>query len=419
MGHLGLGHLGTGAGVRSRMRVLNLLALMLVLSLIAAACAGDGDTTETTAEPGGEQTTTTSGGGEETTTTTGAAPEETTTTEASERGSAADTFDRFNAMSGQERTDALIAAAQEEGSVVFYTASSGMDPVIEAFEDTYDIDVDLFVGQSDTVLQRLTQEYEAGFYGADVFDDAEAYTIARMGLTHEYINPALTDPIPGYDPATHVAATRLSVYTQGWNTDAVDEADVPDSLDGFTDPAWEGRLSLDPRDWVWYIGVRDYYMEEEGWTDEQVDDMFRTLASYSRYDRGHTTQAQLLLAGEFDASLTVYTQSVDRELERAADAPIAWKKSDGSWVKPLIFFPQGATLMKNAPHPAAAMLFVDFLLTEGQRLLALADRTPTSIAQVGGPLEGIPNEDLHQVDFDKFFDRDTWATRFDELLTGS
>jgi len=362
-------------------------AVLLAFSLVAVAC-GDDDTDG-------------NGGSED--------PYEA-------RGSAADAFDMYNAMSGQARTDALIAAAEEEGYVVFYTASSGMEPVIDAFEDTYDVTVELFRGNADTVLQRLTQEFEAGFYGVDVFDDAEAFTVARLGMTYEYINPALTDAIPGYDPATHVAATRLSVYTQGWNTDLVDDAEVPDDIAGFTDPAWCGRLSMDPRDWVWYIGVRDYYLAE-GWTDEEVDDMFRTLAECSRFDRGHTTQAQLLLAGEFDASLTVYTQSVDRELEDDAEAPIAWRKADGSWVKPLVFFPQGASVMKNAPHPAAAMLFVDFLLTEGQRILALEDKTPTAIAQAGGPLEGIPNADLHQVDFDKFYDRDTWATRFDELLT--
>jgi iron(III) transport system substrate-binding protein len=374
------------------------------LSLIAVACGDDDAGTDTTAGTTGETTATT------------AAPDD----PYAARGAAADAFDMYNAMSGQERTDALIAAAQEEGSVAFYTASSGMDPVIEAFEDTYDINVDLFVGQSDTVLQRLQQEFEAGFYGVDVFDDAEAFTVSRLGMTYEYINPPLTDPIPGYDPATHVAATRLSVYTQGWNLDLVDEATVPGDIAGFATEEWCGRMSMDPRDWVWYIGVSDYYIAEEGWTQEQVDDMFRELAQCTRFDRGHTTQAQLLLAGEFDASLTVYTQSVDRELEKDATAPIAWRKSDGSWVRPLVFFPQGATLMKNAPHPAAAMLFLDFLLTEGQRLLAIEDRTPTAIAQPGGPLEGIPNDELYQVDFDKFYDRETWATRFDELLaTGS
>lgn len=386
-----------------------LISLVLVLAMIIAAC-GDGEGTDTTAD-GGSSDTTADGGS--TDTTAGG-------DEWCDPGTAAEAFDRYNGMSGQERQDALEADAAEEGTVTFYTASSGMEPVISAFEDEYGIDVDFFRGNADTVLQRLVQEYSAGFYGVDVFDDAEAYTVADMGMTYEYNNPELTDPIPGYDPATHVAATRLSVYTQGWNTDLVDESEIPDTIDGFTDPAWEGRLSLDPRDWVWYIGASDYYINEEGWTQEEVDEMFRTLAGYSTYHEGHTTQAQLLLAGEFDASLTVYTQSVDRELEDSAEAPIAWRKSDDSWVAPLVFFPQGATLMCNAAHPASAMLFKDWLLREGQTILSQEDRTPTAVAQAGGPLEGIPNEDLHQVDFDTYLnERDEWATRWDELIRGS
>lgn len=332
-------------------------------------------------------------------------------------GSAAETFDKFNGMSGQERTDALVKAAQEEGTVVFYTASSGMDPVIAAFEDTYDITVELYSGQSDTVLQRIMQEYQAGFYGVDVLDDSESYSIAQQGMTHEYVNPELTDDIPGYDPETHVAPTRLSVYTQGWNTDLISEEEIPDTLDGFTDPKWKGKLSMDPRDWIWYTGVMDYYTEVEGWSEEDVDEMISTLASYSTFNAGHTVQAQMLLAGEFPVSLSVYTQSIDRETESAPDAPIAWKKSDGGFIKPLIYQPQGAALLKNAPHPAAAMLFVDFLLSEGQKILAQEDRTPTGIAQPGGPLDGIPAENLHQVDMEKFTDaREEWTSRFDELL---
>lgn len=401
-----------GAGLSRGWRV---LSLVLVLAMVVAAC-GDSEGTDTTAD-GGSADTTADGG---TTDTTEAPDDGGDEGDWCDPGTAAEAFDRYNSLSGQERQDALEADAAEEGGVTFYTASSGMEPVISAFEDEYDIDVDFFRGQSDTVIQRLIQEYNAGFYGVDVFDDAEAYRVADMGMTHEYVNPELTDPIPGYDPETHVAATRLSVYTQGWNTDLVDESEIPATLDGFTDPAWEGRLSLDPRDWVWYVGVSNYYINEEGWTQEEVDEMFRTVASYATYHEGHTTQAQLLLAGEFDVSLTVYTQSVDRELEDAPEAPIARTKSDGSWVTPLIYFPQGATLMCNAPHPASAMLFKDWLLSEGQTILAQEDRTPTAVAQPGGPMEGVPNEALHQVSMNTYLnDADEWATRWDELLRGS
>jgi iron(III) transport system substrate-binding protein len=332
-------------------------------------------------------------------------------------GTAAPALEKFNSMTGQERTDALVKAAKEEGTVVFYTASSGMDPVIEAFEDKYDITVELYSGQSDTVLQRILQEYGAGFYGADVLDDSESFSISEQGMTTPYVNAEFTDKLPGYDPTTNVVPTRLSVYTQGWNTNLVNEDELPDTLDGFTDPRWKGKLSMDPRDWIWYTGVMDYYTQKKGWTEEQVDDMIKTLASYSVFNAGHTVQGQLLLAGEFPVSLSVYTQSIDRLKEDDPNAPVAWRKKDGSFIEPLIFQAQGATILKNAPHPAAAMLFVDFLASEGQEVLAKEDRTPTALQVPGGPLEGVPSEQLFVVDPEKFTTgRDEWTKRFEALL---
>lgn len=396
----------TGSG----RRLLRVVAATASLALLLAACGG-GDAPE--AAPAGDGPTETDGD------TDGASTDDPGTIDEpldDDRGSAADVYDEFNAMTGQERHDLLVERAQEEGSVVFYTAGSGWDPVIAEFEDRYDIDVDVYRGNADTVLQRIFQEYQAGFHGVDVYDDSEAFQVAQAGMTYEYVNDELTADLPGFDSATHVAPTRLSVYVQGWNPTLVDESELPDTLDGFTDPKWEGRLGLDPRDWVWYIGLMEYYTAE-GWTEDEVDEMISTLASYSAHHPGHTTQAQLLMAGEFDASLTIYTQSADRELVRDENAPIAWRKSDGSYIKPLIYQAQGSALMKNAPHPHAALLFKDFLISDGAQMLAEVDRTPSGINFAGGPLDGVPNEDLHEVDNDKYLnERDIWTTRWDELL---
>ncbi len=399
------------------MHVLRLLAMTLVFSLILAAC-GNGGSTETTETTAGGSTETTSGGGD--TTTTAGSAEETTTTAAEDRGTAADVYDQFNAMTGQERHDALVAAAQEEGVLIVYTAGSGWDPVIAAFSDEYGIDVELFKGLSDTVLQRVTQEYAAGYHGVDVFDDAESFSVNEAGLSYQYVNDELTDLLPGYLPERHVVPTRLSVYVTGWNTDLIDESEIPDTLDGFADPKFAGMLAVEPGDWDWYSGVVDYYTKEMGWTEEAVDEMMAAIAANANFHDGHTVIAQLMLAGEFAASPTLYTQSVDRELARDPEAPVAWRKSDGSFVTPLLFFPQGSVLMKSAPHPAAAMLWIDFAATRGQEILALEDRTPTAIAPPGGPLEGIPNEMLYPMDINKYlYEREAWITRFDELLRGS
>lgn len=327
-------------------------------------------------------------------------------------------FDEFNAMSGTARTDALVAAAQEEGVLVLYTASAGMQPIADAFEDKYDIPVELFTGSSESIFQRVVQESQAGLRSVDVYDDGDAFLLKDLELSYEYINPELTDRVPNYDPSLLVVPTRLSVFTFGWNTNLVDESELPDTLEGFLDPKWDGRLAMDPRNWEWYTGILDHYTGDLGWTEEQVDEMIETLASYSVFHERANVHAQLLLAGEIEVSLSVYVQSVDRELEREASAPIARVKSDGSYIKPFIFSPQGSALLKSAPHPAAAMLFVDFMLTDGQTILAQTDRTPTAITQDGGPLEGVPNEELFPVDLDKQINEgDTWRPRW-EKLTG-
>jgi iron(III) transport system substrate-binding protein len=160
----------------------------------------------------------------------------------------------------------------------------------------------------------------------------------------------------------------------------------------------------------------DYYTAQ-GWTEEEVDEMIATISGYASQNAGHTTNAQMLLAGEFPVTLSVYTDSIDSQLRQTPDAPIAWRKSDGSSIKPLVYQPQGAVLMKNAPHPAAAMLLIDYLLTEGQRILAEEHGTATAFPQPGGPLEGVPAEDLVEADLEIFInERDEWTQRYDELL---
>lgn len=334
-----------------------------------------------------------------------------------DEGGAAAVFDKFNAMSGQERHDALVEAAQEEGGLVFYTASAGMQPVVDAFSDEYGIEVELYTGQSESVFQRIVQEADAGLNSVDVYDDGDAYLLKDLGLAYPYVNDELTADIPNYLPDTLVTPTRLSVYTIGWNTSIIDESELPDSLEGFTDPKWKGRLALDPRNWDWYSGIVDYYTGEKGWSDEQVDDMIKTIASYSTFYERANLHAQLMLTGEIPVSLSVYVQSVDRELEKDASAPIARLKSDGTAVAPYIVTEQGSALLKNAPHPASAMLFIDFMLTDGQGILAGTDRTPTAIAQPGGPLEDVDPADLHPIDKNKVIkDQDTWETRWNDLI---
>jgi iron(III) transport system substrate-binding protein len=80
-------------------------------------------------------------------------------------------------------------------------------------------------------------------------------------------------------------------------------------------------------------------------------------------------------AGELPVCLTIYSGNADSI--KAKGGPIDWAA-----VEPLVGRPQAIALAKNAPHPHAALLFADFVLSpEGQKLLADMGRVPSSRTQ--------------------------------------
>jgi iron(III) transport system substrate-binding protein len=88
--------------------------------------------------------------------------------------------------------------------------------------------------------------------------------------------------------------------------------------------------------------------------------------------KGHILLTELVAAGEVPVGLTVYNAEVESLKRRGA--PVDWLP-----VEPVIGRPQGIGLLKDAPHPHAALLFADFVLSpEGQALFSAMGRVPAS-----------------------------------------
>jgi iron(III) transport system substrate-binding protein len=90
---------------------------------------------------------------------------------------------------------------------------------------------------------------------------------------------------------------------------------------------------------------------------------------------GHALLSQLIAAGEVQVGLTAYSGNVDSL--KSKGGPIDWAA-----VEPIVGRPQAVGLARNAPHPNAALLFADFILSpDGQKLLNDLDRVPASKSQ--------------------------------------
>ncbi len=320
-------------------------------------------------------------------------------------------YEEIGALSGQERRDRLVELAAEEDGLNVYTSmtSDVADAVTEAFSDEFDIDVSLYRAGSETVLQRILQEQDASFAGNDLVEtnSAELGALFKEGVLAEYTGER-RDLVPEAGQGDNWTATRFNLFAPSWNTQLVSGDLIPTSWEDLADPKYDGLLSMELADYDWYMALTDYWLEQ-GKSQEEIDQLFADMVDGAKLVKGHTVQGELMSAGEFGVTASNYTYIVERA--KQGGAPVDYQPL----VEPVIARPNGAGLMKTAANPASAMLFMDWLLEEGQAVIAEESLTP-SIVEGGDPLAGV---ELYPVDGDKLLEEgDEWSARYDELLAG-
>ena len=291
-------------------------------------------------------------------------------------------FASIQGLSGEERRATLVELAQEEGAELsWYTSMGGDDvpAVVDAFEDAFDLDVAVYRANSEAIVPRLLEEAKAGFQGADVVrvQGLAMINLNDEGILVDYAYPHRSSLIEG-SAADGWTADSFSTFVVSWNTKLVPESEQPKSWEALADPRWKGRLAIEAGDVNWYAALRRYWVDEEGKSEAEADRLFEAIARNALVVRGHTLLAQLMAAGEFAVGPN-YRATVERTARDGA--PLAWTPA----VEPLFPEPQGVGLVQDAKHPAAAILFIDWLLSDGQEVLLELARDPASKDLVAAP----------------------------------
>jgi iron(III) transport system substrate-binding protein len=286
---------------------------------------------------------------------------------------AEETYQRINALSGQERTDELQKCAAEEGALSIYTSNSDIEDLVEGFEEEVDVDVSVYRGNSESVLQRLLQEQKAEFYGNDVIETnaLELGVAEQEGWLSPYEGELREAVREEGRKAEGWTATRFNTFVVGWNTNLVKPGQEPKSLEELADPRWKGKLSMEVGDVDWFTALHQHFVEQ-GMSEQEATELFKKMAANSKTVKGHTVQGELLSAGQFAVAVSSYSHTIDKAADKGA--PVAWKPQNGEPVQPVVVRPNGIGLMKTATNPCAAMLFVDYELTGGQKVFEEAFR---------------------------------------------
>lgn len=272
----------------------------------------------------------------------------------------------------EESWDAVVEAAKKEGKVAVYNMTLGAPyfvAVIKSFEAKYGISVESLDLRASELSERIRTEQSAGRYLGDV------EMIATTMIEEQLLNGDYIQKLPRIPNAANLRAPfrasefAVPAFVQPMgiliNTRMVAEKDFPKSWNDLNDPKWKGKI---------------------------LSDDMRPLGS------GNTMFAilQKKMGPEFNEKLAdqkpVFSRDMRNDARRVArgEYPIYVPQifafaSDLKGLPVKVIIPEeGApyaemdfAVLKNAPHPNAARLFIQhFLSVEAQLIYANAWMLP-------------------------------------------
>ena len=273
-----------------------------------------------------------------------------------------------------DREPHLLQAAKKEGEVSLYTSliAEDMKALSEAFEKKYGIKVKGWRAGSEKVLQRALTESRAHRRDADVIETngPELESLHREKVLQPLASPHVKDLMPqAVRPHKEWIGTRINMFVHSYNTNLVKPGEVPRRYEDLADPRWKGRLGIEAEDEDWFAMVVKELGEQKGLA------LFRDIAKTNGFSvrKGHTLLAGLVGSGEVPFALTTYSHGAEKMKQRGA--PVEWYA-----IEPAIGRANGVAIARNAPHPNAAALFVDFILSpEGQKILEHGGYVPANL----------------------------------------
>jgi iron(III) transport system substrate-binding protein len=311
---------------------------------------------------------------------------------------------------GPDRTQKIVAAAKKEGTLTLYTtlAANNLRALIGPFEEKYGIKVTIWRAPTEKVMQRTLTEASGGRYEVDAihFGSPQLEALHREKILQPVKSPVFSELVAGAVPAHHEwAATILQIYVQTYNTRLVKKEDLPKSYEDLLDPKWKGKLGIESESWPWYATLVQEMGEDKGVK------LFRDIvATNGIVAHGSVTLLNnLVAAGDIPMALTVYQHIAQSSKKKGV--PIDWVA-----LKPTIARSNGIGIARHAPHPNAALLFYDYMLsaTGAQKAFAALGYVPTNTR-----LPSDLPKDLHvvQVDPALVLDQvDKWSRSFEEVF---
>lgn len=280
-------------------------------------------------------------------------------------------LDAVNRLPAAARAAALAEGAKKERELVWYSTMNreNSSELSAAFEKDHPyVSVKILSGSAVNTMTRITSESRARTYLFDVTHIRGLFlsTLRKGAMIARYHSPLREALRPAF---VDQDGYFNGIFTQGHvfilNKNLVKPADYPKTIEDLLLPRWTGQLAMEIESFDWLAALLDYYGEEKG--KAFADRLGRQKLNFRR---GSTLLSQLVAAGELALHLDGYNHTAYQLKQK--QAPV-----DYIFPEPYVpaKTPTAVWIGSHSPHPHAAALFVDFLLSrKGQEIMAQQGR---------------------------------------------
>jgi iron(III) transport system substrate-binding protein len=274
----------------------------------------------------------------------------------------------------------IVTAAKKEGHVVIYSAFVGLaahQDLKKDFSAAFGITVDILEARASEVRERIRVEQTAGRYAADVSENGRTATTLQIKEDKVFDPFGPLPALGNLKPEFQSDGMRLPVFAIIYgilaNSQLVKPADEPKSWMDLTDPRWKGKILSDDFRALGGGGVLFSVLQ-----DHFGQDFHNKLAQQDlKFSREIPANERRIARGEYPLYIP----------DSLTAAP-ALKGLPVKFIVPkegLLYVGYDLALVKNAPHPNAARVLMNYYLgKQMQEALARLGLLPVTTENFSG-----------------------------------
>lgn len=264
----------------------------------------------------------------------------------------------------------ILAAAKAEGQITVYSSTNEQEglPLWKMFEEATGIKVNYQRAADAQLMGRIAIEARTNQNTWDLINTPTANQMPASLMLPFDPPEARNVMASARDPERRWYGVYANYNSPAYNSNLVKKEDLPKTYEEFlARKEWVGRVVIEGTDNEWMNAMFAHYGEAKG--RKLIEDIVSTLKVVVL--DGHLAAARQVASGEYAVALNNYTMLTN-------NIKISGAPTDFWAMDPVALFFGQVAVNVRAPHPKAALLAANFMLSQqAQSFAAKTGRIPT------------------------------------------